>query len=90
MPLIEGLKNEVICRENVIRGLIPLQLTPYDDAVRRSLAAEKLHSRGNTMSVMIDLMEGGLLPDTIIRRGIRRMLRNRLQDSPMCRLLPPT
>ena len=32
------------------------------------------------MSVMIDLMEGGLLPDAIIRRGIRRMLRKRLQD----------
>ena len=41
MPLIEGLKNEVICRENAIRTLIPLQLTSYDDAVRRSLAAEK-------------------------------------------------
>jgi uncharacterized protein YbjT (DUF2867 family) len=41
MPLIEGLKNEVICRENAIRELIPLQLTPYDEAVRRSLDAEK-------------------------------------------------
>ena len=40
MPLIEGLKNEVICRENAIRTLIPLQLTSYDDAVRRSLADE--------------------------------------------------
>lgn len=39
MPLIEGLKNEVICRENSIRLLIPLQLTSYEDAVRRSLAA---------------------------------------------------
>jgi uncharacterized protein YbjT (DUF2867 family) len=41
MPLIEGLKNEVVCRENAIRDLIPLQLTSYDEAVRRSLAAEK-------------------------------------------------
>jgi uncharacterized protein YbjT (DUF2867 family) len=41
MPLIEGLRNEVICREHTIRELIPLQLTSYDDAVRRSLAAEK-------------------------------------------------
>lgn len=41
MPLIEGLKNEVICREHSIRTLIPLQLTSYDEAVRRSLAAEK-------------------------------------------------
>lgn len=41
MPLIEGLKNEVICREHTIRDLIPLQLTSYDDAVQRSLAAIK-------------------------------------------------
>lgn len=41
MPLIEGLKNEVVCREHAIRTLIPLQLTSYDDAVRRSLASVK-------------------------------------------------
>jgi uncharacterized protein YbjT (DUF2867 family) len=41
MPLIEGLKNEVVCREHAIRSLIPLQLTTYDEAVRRALAAEK-------------------------------------------------
>jgi uncharacterized protein YbjT (DUF2867 family) len=39
MPLIEGLKNEVICRKHSIRDLIPLVLTTYDDAVRRSLTA---------------------------------------------------
>jgi uncharacterized protein YbjT (DUF2867 family) len=37
MPLIEGLKNEVICREKAIRDLIPLRLTPYDEAVRIAL-----------------------------------------------------
>ncbi len=37
MPLIEGLKNEVICRENAIRDLIPLRLTPYDEAVKKAL-----------------------------------------------------
>lgn len=37
MPLIEGLKNEVICRDNSIRDIIPLQLKPYDDAVRTAL-----------------------------------------------------
>lgn len=41
MPLIEGLKNEVICREQAICSLIPLQLTPYNEAVRRSLEIEK-------------------------------------------------
>jgi cyclopropane-fatty-acyl-phospholipid synthase len=33
------------------------------------------------MSMLIDLMEKGLLPDTIIRRGIRRLLQRRLQDA---------
>jgi uncharacterized protein YbjT (DUF2867 family) len=37
MPLIEGLKNEVICRENSIHDLIPLRLTSYDEAVRVAL-----------------------------------------------------
>lgn len=41
MPLIEGLRNEVVCREHAIRTLIPLQLTSYDEAVRQALAAEK-------------------------------------------------
>lgn len=41
MPLIEGLSNEVICRENAIHELIPLRLIPYDEAVRRALAESK-------------------------------------------------
>ena len=41
MPLIEGLANEVICRENRIRDLIPFRLTPYDEAVRRALDEEE-------------------------------------------------
>jgi len=39
MPLIEGLKNEVVCRENAIREILPIRLTPYDEAVRKALAA---------------------------------------------------
>ena len=46
MPLIEGLKNEVVCRENSIRDLIPLRLTPYDEAVRMALAAESVDKIG--------------------------------------------
>lgn len=38
IALIEGLKNEVICRDNRIRDLIPIPLTPYDDAIRSALA----------------------------------------------------
>ena len=37
MPLIEGLENEVICHDTAIRQLIPLRLTPYDEAVQRAL-----------------------------------------------------
>lgn len=37
MPLIEGLSNEVICQDTSIRELIPLQLTPYDQAVLQAL-----------------------------------------------------
>lgn len=40
MPLIEGLRNEVICRENAIHEIIPIRLTPYDEAVRKALAAD--------------------------------------------------
>jgi len=39
-PLIEGLKTEVICRDQRIRELIPLQLTGYDEAIRRGLAED--------------------------------------------------
>lgn len=37
MPLVEGLKNEVICRENRIRELIPLRLIPMKEAIRTAL-----------------------------------------------------
>ncbi|MBT0653371.1 NAD(P)H-binding protein [Geomobilimonas luticola] len=40
MPLIEGVRNEVVCREERIRELLPLSLTPYDEAVRIALAEE--------------------------------------------------
>jgi hypothetical protein len=41
MPLIEGLANEVICRENRIRELLPLALTPFDESVRIALSEEQ-------------------------------------------------
>jgi uncharacterized protein YbjT (DUF2867 family) len=40
-PLIEGLKNEVICRENDIRELIPIKLTSMKDAICNALAEEE-------------------------------------------------
>lgn len=39
-PLIEGLRNEVVCRDNRIRDLIPLELTPYKEAVKIAFSEE--------------------------------------------------
>jgi uncharacterized protein YbjT (DUF2867 family) len=36
-PLVEGLRNPTIAREERIRTLIPLELTPFDEAARRAL-----------------------------------------------------
>lgn len=46
IALIEGLKNEVICRENRIRELLPIPLTPYDAAIKTALA-ENRQNGGN-------------------------------------------
>jgi uncharacterized protein YbjT (DUF2867 family) len=40
-PLIEGLKNEVICRDNSIEKLIPIKKTPFRDAVKKAFSEEK-------------------------------------------------
>jgi uncharacterized protein YbjT (DUF2867 family) len=37
-PLVEGLRNPTIAREERIRKLLPLELTSFDDAARRALA----------------------------------------------------
>lgn len=37
LPLLEGLKNEVICRENRIREIIPLHLTPLEISICNAL-----------------------------------------------------
>lgn len=39
-PLIEGMKNEVICRENSIESLIPIARTPFKEAVRTAVSEE--------------------------------------------------
>jgi uncharacterized protein YbjT (DUF2867 family) len=36
-PLIDGLRNPTVARENRIRELVPAQSTPFDDAVREAL-----------------------------------------------------
>ena len=41
MPLIEGLRNEVVCRDTLLRDLLPFPLTPFDEALRRTLDEER-------------------------------------------------
>jgi len=41
MPLIEGLRNEVVCRDSRLRDLLPFSLTPFDEALRRALDEER-------------------------------------------------
>lgn len=40
IALIEGLKNEVICRDNRIRELVPIRLTSFDEAIQTALAEQ--------------------------------------------------
>ncbi|MCX7792938.1 MAG: NAD(P)H-binding protein [Thermodesulfovibrionales bacterium] len=40
-PLIEGLKNEVICRDNEIDKFVSIKKTPFKEAVRIALSEEK-------------------------------------------------
>ncbi|MFB6282121.1 MAG: NAD(P)H-binding protein [Haloferacaceae archaeon] len=39
-PLIDGLKNPVVVRDERIRDLVPIEPTPFDEAVERALAPE--------------------------------------------------
>ena len=39
-PLVEGLRNPTIARDDRIRGLIPFPLTPFDEAARAAFSAE--------------------------------------------------
>ena len=41
IPLVEGLKNAVVCRENRIRELVPIQLIPMDRAICTALSEAK-------------------------------------------------
>ncbi len=38
-PLIEGLRNPTVARTDAIRSLVPLELTPFDEAVREALGS---------------------------------------------------
>ena len=38
-PLVEGLRNPTVAREERLRTLLPFELTPFDEAARRALEA---------------------------------------------------
>jgi uncharacterized protein YbjT (DUF2867 family) len=38
IPLVEGLKNEVVCRNNKIRELVPIHLMSMEESIRSALA----------------------------------------------------
>jgi uncharacterized protein YbjT (DUF2867 family) len=38
-PLIDGLRSPTVVRDDRIRSLVPIELTPFDDAVREALSA---------------------------------------------------
>jgi uncharacterized protein YbjT (DUF2867 family) len=40
-PLIEGLKNEVICKDNRIDEYVPIKKTPFKEAVKTAFSEEK-------------------------------------------------
>ncbi len=40
-PLIEGLKNDVVCRDNSIQQLIPIELIPFKEAVKIAFSEER-------------------------------------------------
>ncbi len=44
-PLIDGLRNDVICRDTRVRQWIPLELADYRTSVRRALAREKSRTK---------------------------------------------
>ena len=39
-PLIEGLKNDVVCRDNLIDMYVPIEKTPFKEAVKIAFAEE--------------------------------------------------
>jgi uncharacterized protein YbjT (DUF2867 family) len=40
-PLIEGLKNEVVCKDNRIDGFIIIRKTPFEEAIDTAISEEK-------------------------------------------------
>ena len=50
-PLIEGLRNATVARDDRLRRLVPLRLTPFDDAARAALAGGRRRGEVNGLRV---------------------------------------
>lgn len=44
MPLVEGLRNPTVARDDDIRRVVPIELTSFEDAARAALRGERLYS----------------------------------------------
>ncbi len=64
-PLIEGLKNEVVVKDDRIRALIPFEPTRYEEAVRVGTGAREPGQRG-------DALDGGVTVGGRAGAGIHR------------------
>ena len=52
-PLVEGLRNPTIAREERIRKLLPSKLTPFDEAARRALTEQHGHLPGSASQPVV-------------------------------------
>jgi uncharacterized protein YbjT (DUF2867 family) len=61
-PLVEGLRNDTVCRDNRIRELLPIALTPFISAVKRALDIEKQHRVESRWTEASSYRDGEILP----------------------------
>lgn len=68
-PLVEGLRNDVVCTDRRIRALVPVSPTPFREAVSRALARQRPESRwtGATTTVRPETPPGAPLLEDVRR-----------------------
>ena len=68
-PLVEGLRNPTIAREERIRGLLPLELAPFDEAAQQALAEQSRHLGGAVVEDPLDPAPNEQPPDERAERA---------------------
>ncbi len=48
-PLVEGLRNPTVARDELIRALVPFHLTPFDEAAREALAKRQRNTSASRL-----------------------------------------